>query len=278
MPDCEPRAAEVVGGDVARPFAGQGEVDRDDGRARRDQLLQLRLLGIVDCEHDHAVDTVVACAARVRMRAMPGSRLLVREQEDVVAVGPERVLQADEHLEEERVLEVGIRLAREEDHADQLRPALDQRSRRRIRGVVELPCPCEHPQAGFGAHVRVAVEHARHRRDRHTTSRRDFPNRGNSPPPSGSETFRKRFRDSRHIDSRKSMAKPRFSAKPFWEIAQNSSSNGLFIAFYEHDVLDPAFKCPTPQLPHLGRVAPKSRGLRVRRRPREHGRGEPPQC
>ena len=73
------------------------------------------------------------------------------------------------------------------------------------------------------------------------------------------------------------MAKPGFSAKPFWEIAQKSTRNGLFIAFYEHDVLDPAFKCQTHQLPHLGRVSPTSRGLRVRRRPSEHGCEEPPQ-
>ena len=237
VPDREPRAAEVVGGDVARPLAGEGEVDRDHGRARGDQLLQLRLLRVVDCEHDDSVDAVMARASGVCVRAAPGSRLLVREEEDVVAVRPERVLQADEHLEEERMLEIGMRLAREEDHADQLRAALDQRSRRRVRGVVELPRPREHPQACLGAHVRVAVEHARHRRHRHSTPCRDFPNRRNLRLPK----FRKRFRNSTHVCSRKSMLKATFLRNRFGY----RSGVGTFCGFHracEHDALARPFK------------------------------------
>ena len=44
--------------------------------------------------------------------------MLGREQQQVVAAGADRVLEPDEHLVEERVLQVGVALAGLEEHAD----------------------------------------------------------------------------------------------------------------------------------------------------------------
>src|SRR5581483_5543197 len=100
----------------------------------------------------------------------------------VVAAIAERVLQSGEHLEEERVLEIRMIGAGEEDDRDQLRAALDERPRRRARHVVELPRAREHPLARLGADVRVAVEDARDGRDGDPAELRDFVDVGDRRP------------------------------------------------------------------------------------------------
>ena len=54
------------------------------------------------------------------MRPAAGARLLGREEQDVIAARADAVLQADQHVLEERVADVGVLAAREEDDADQL--------------------------------------------------------------------------------------------------------------------------------------------------------------
>ena len=100
------------------------------------------------------------------MRAVAVGRLLGGEQQQVVAAGADRVLEADEDLVEERVLQVGVALAGVEDDADHVRALGLQAARRRGGRVVELAGEPHDAFARLGADVRVAVEGARDGADR----------------------------------------------------------------------------------------------------------------
>jgi len=71
------------------------------------------------------------------------------------------VLQAHQHVLEERVADVGVRAAREQDDADQLRAAPDQGAGGGARRVVERARRCENALPRRGAYVAVAVEDPR---------------------------------------------------------------------------------------------------------------------
>ena len=140
MPDRQPRAAEVVGCDVARAVTGEDDVDTDQRRLRLEQLLDVGIVRIVDREDDDAVGLVVPGLPRVGVARGAVLGPLAREQEQVVALCAECVLQAHEHLEEEWVLEVGVLVAGEEDDPDQLRALLDEGARSGARRILELAC------------------------------------------------------------------------------------------------------------------------------------------
>jgi len=70
---------------------------------------------------------VLAAAAEAGMLAEPAVGRLAGEQQQVVAALAQRVLEAHEHLVEERVLQVGVALAGLQEHADDVRAAGDER-------------------------------------------------------------------------------------------------------------------------------------------------------
>jgi hypothetical protein len=71
------------------------------------------------------------------------------------------VLETDQHVLEERVADVRMVEAREQDDADQLRAASAERARRGTRCVVERTRRGENPLSRRGTDVAVAVEDAR---------------------------------------------------------------------------------------------------------------------
>ena len=80
------------------------------GRLRGEELPDLRVARVDAHEHD-AVDSVVAGTPQIGVRlAAVRAGLLCREQEQVVAELADPVLEPDQHLLEERVLDVGVLL------------------------------------------------------------------------------------------------------------------------------------------------------------------------
>ena len=165
MPDCEPRAVDVVGGDVADALAGDVEVDRDRRDTAFEQPGELRLTA-VDAHQDQSVDPVVERAPQELLGPIGG------EDQQVVAEIPGRVLQAGEDVLEERVPDVWVVVTGVQHDPQHLRAASDQGARGGAGDVVELGSLREHPLAGLVAHLRRPVEHARDRRDRHATPSR----------------------------------------------------------------------------------------------------------
>jgi hypothetical protein len=100
------------------------------------------------------------------VRAVAVARVLAGEQQQVVALGADLVLEPDQHLVEERVLQVRVALARLEEDPDDVRALRDEAARGRRRRVVELPRQAHDPFACLRADVGVAVERARHGSDR----------------------------------------------------------------------------------------------------------------
>jgi hypothetical protein len=173
--DGEPRAADVVGGDVARPRPGDVEVDADHGDCRPHELVDLGVVAL-DAHQDDAVDPVLTCAAEVAVLTpalCPG--LLRSEQQQVVSERANALLEADEDALEERVVDVRVLVAGEEDDADDLRALRHERPRCRAGRVVELAGARENAIAGRLAHVVVAVEDPRDGGDRNPASLRNFP-------------------------------------------------------------------------------------------------------
>src|SRR5919205_860622 len=70
------------------------------------------------------------------------------EQQQVDPAGADRVLEADQHLVEERVLQVGVALAGLEEDADDVRALGDEAAGRGGRGVVELAREADDALAG----------------------------------------------------------------------------------------------------------------------------------
>ena len=143
VPHREAGTADVVGSDVRRLGSGNVEVDADERDVRFDELLDLGIVAVDAHEHD-AVDVVVASAPEIRVSAVAvRGRLLGREEEDVIAVRADSVLHADEDVLEERVADVRVLAACEEDDADQLRAAPHERAGSGARCVVERARRCE---------------------------------------------------------------------------------------------------------------------------------------
>ena len=192
----EPSAADVVRRDVGGAAADDVEVDGHQWDPRLDQALDLGVLP-VDAHQQDAVHSVMARPSDVRVgAAVARSRLLGREQEQVVSVGPDAALEADEHLLEEGVADVGTLHTGEQDDAEELRPLRDERPSGGARRVVQLLGDREDALPGGVAHVVVAVEDAGDGGDRHSAALRDFPDVADLPPPVSAKTFpeRKRFR------------------------------------------------------------------------------------
>ena len=103
------------------------------------------------------------------MRAVAVTRLLAGEQQQVEAGGPEAVLDADEHLMEERVLKVRVVRACLEEDAHHVRTARDECARRGLRRVVELLGEAHDALAGVVPNVGIAVEGAGHGANRDST-------------------------------------------------------------------------------------------------------------
>ena len=140
---------------------GHVEVDADERYLRLDELRDLGVVAVDAHEHD-AVDVVVARAPQIRMGAVTArARLLGREEQDVVAARADPVLHADEDVLEERVADVGVLAAGEEDDADQLRAAPHERPGGGARRVVERARRRENTLSRRRAHVAVAVEDPR---------------------------------------------------------------------------------------------------------------------
>ena len=70
----------------------------------------------------------------------------------------ERLPQSDEHLSEERVLQIRVRIARVHDDADDLRPAADERPCGGVWDVVELADAFKDALTRLLAHRRGAVQ------------------------------------------------------------------------------------------------------------------------
>ena len=123
------RTADVVGHDVAGATAGDVEVDIHRREATFERTPQVGVAA-VDAHQHETVELVVDSATQE-----PLSR---REEQEVVMGRAERLPQPHEHLSEERVLQIRVRVARVDDDADHLRPAADKRPRSSVRDVVEL--------------------------------------------------------------------------------------------------------------------------------------------
>ena len=114
------------------------DVDADAGQVGAHEPADLGVLGVDAHEHD-AVDVVVARALEVGVVAVAVAGPLAGEQQQVVAARRRCcVLEPDEHLVEERVLEVGVALAGLEEDADHVRALGDERAGRGGGRVVEL--------------------------------------------------------------------------------------------------------------------------------------------
>ena len=122
-----------------------------------------------------------------------GARLLGRKEQEVVAAGADPALQADQHLLEERVADIGVLQTRVEDDADELRPLANEGARGRARRVIELTRRFEDTLPCRRADVVVPVEDARDGRNGNAAQLRDLVDRGDSRPP-----LRKRFRRRRY--------------------------------------------------------------------------------
>jgi hypothetical protein len=118
---------------------------------------------------------VVARPADVRVRpAVTRARLLGREEQDVVPERADPALDADEDLLEERVAEVRMLVAREQDDAEQLRPAADERASGCARRVVQRASRGEDALPCRRADVAVVVEDAGDGRNRDAAELRDL--------------------------------------------------------------------------------------------------------
>ena len=160
MADGGGRAGLVVGGDGGGERALELDVDADRGDVGAHEPAHLGVVG-VEAHEDRAVDVVVAAALEVGVRPEAVAGTLGGEHEQVVAGRAGELLDAAEHLVEERVLEVGVPLPRLEEDADDVRALGDQRAGRGARRVVELLGDPHDPLARLGAHVGVAVERPR---------------------------------------------------------------------------------------------------------------------
>ena len=168
MPECmqvphrAAGTADVVGTDVRRLGSRHVEVDADERYARLDELRDLGICAVDAHEHD-PVDVMMARAPQIRMSAVVAvrARLLGREEQDVIAPRADSVLQPDEDVLEERVTEIGMLVAREEDDADQLRAAPNERTGGGARCVVERARGCKNTLSRRRAHVVIAVEDPR---------------------------------------------------------------------------------------------------------------------
>ncbi len=163
--NCEPRAGDVVGGDVAHPLPGDVEVDRDGRDLALEQPGELRLTP-VDTHQDQAVDTVMEGAPEELFRPIGG------EDEQVVAEISRLVLQAGEDVLEERMSDVGVVRTGVQHDPQNLGAAGDEGARSGAGDVLERGRLREDTFAGLVAHLRRAVENARDGRDRHATSSR----------------------------------------------------------------------------------------------------------
>ena len=163
VPHSEAGTADVVGADVRGLGSGDFEVDADQRDVRLDELRDLGIFGVDAHEHD-PVDVVVARAPEIRVRAVAaGARLLGREQQDVIAARADSVLHTDEDILEERVADVGVLAACEEDDADQLGAAPRERPGGGTGCVVERARGRENTLFRRCAHVVIAVEDPRDR-------------------------------------------------------------------------------------------------------------------
>jgi hypothetical protein len=101
----------------------------------------------------------VARAPEVRVRTI-AIRLwpLGREEQDVVSRRADSMLEADQHVLKERVADVGVLEAREQDDPDQLRAPFHKRAGGGARCVVERTSCGENPLSRCGTHVAVPVE------------------------------------------------------------------------------------------------------------------------
>src|SRR5919109_1576650 len=108
----------------------------------------------------------MAGALEVRVLAVSVARMLRGEEQQVVAARADRVLESDEHLVEERVLQIGVALAGLEEDADHVRALGLEAARRRGGRVVELARQPHDPLARLCPDVGVAVQRARHSADR----------------------------------------------------------------------------------------------------------------
>ena len=163
--DGEPRARDVVRGDVAHALPGDVEVDRDGRDLALEQAGELRLTPI-DAHQDQAVDTVVERAPEELLRPVGG------EDEQVVAEIPRLVLQAGEDVLEERMSDVGVVVTGVQHDPENLGAAGDEGARGGAGDVLERGRLREHAFAGLVAHLRRPVENARDGRDRHAASSR----------------------------------------------------------------------------------------------------------
>ena len=104
------------------------------------------------------------------------------EEQEIVARRAERLPQSDEHLSEERMLQIGVRIARVHDDADDLRPAADKRPRSCVRDVVELADAFEDALTRLLAHRRGAVQDPGDGGDRDTAQLRHLTNARHRSP------------------------------------------------------------------------------------------------
>ena len=130
------RAAPSSLSDITTSCAGpsSSHVDADRRDIRAHEPAHLGVLGVGAHQRD-AVDVVVAGALEVGVRAVAVAGTLGGEQQQVEAAGADVLLEPDEHLVEERVLQVGVALARLQEDADHVAALGDLRLRAAAAGV-----------------------------------------------------------------------------------------------------------------------------------------------
>jgi hypothetical protein len=126
----------------------------------------------------------VSTALEVRACSESVTGPLVREEQEVVAARAESALEPNEHLLEERVLDVWVVDARRKDDSDHVRPLGYEGSSRRGRRVLEFLGQLEDSFAGRRADVVVVVQGARDSGDGDTAQFGQLPDCGDLGTPS----------------------------------------------------------------------------------------------
>ena len=200
---CDARTADVVGHDISGAVAVDVQVDVHRRQAAIEHAAQVGIAA-VDAHQDEPVELVVD--------GTPKEPLALGEEQEVVTGRAECLPQPHEHFSEERMLQIGMRVARVHDDADHLRSAANERPRCGVRNVVELADAVEDALPCLLAHRRSAVQDTGNRRNgdtaqlRHLANTRHFDQfrsgaaRASPPPPSCILGLERRAREPSELE------------------------------------------------------------------------------